>query len=189
VAGGKYTTYRAMSEETVEKALKTFSIEERVPYLRSNTFEALNPKATTQSPFVCESQKRRWAQHYEIPLKVVEKLISRHAEEVEDILEKFSRKALSKWGSSPQNETELYYDLECRHAIETAMCFNLVDFYLRRVPIFLSLPDHGMSQLDHLAKIFQERFNWSDSELKSQKKRLENHMEKELSWRRIISPA
>ena len=46
VAGGKYTTYRLMGQQTVETALKNFSLEERMKFSQNNTKVPLNSLAS-----------------------------------------------------------------------------------------------------------------------------------------------
>ncbi|MEZ4870796.1 MAG: hypothetical protein R2827_00855 [Bdellovibrionales bacterium] len=40
-------------------------------------------------------------------------------------------------------EAELFWLIELEYALEYTMCLELRDFVLRRVPVFLSLPDNG----------------------------------------------
>jgi glycerol-3-phosphate dehydrogenase len=183
VAGGKYTTYRAMAEETVDKVLQLWPIENRAKYNRSKTLEPLNNKATNQSYFVCETQRLNWAAKSGLSQLVVDQLIARHFEEAEEILNKYSDRVLG------MPDQQAFLVLEALHAMDTTMCFNLGDFYLRRVPVFLSWPDHGMGCVTQVTKVFAERFSWSKFEMQAQADRLQSHTDKELGWRRIISPA
>ena len=72
---------------------------------------------------------------------------------------------------------------QARQAIENTMCLNLLDFYTRRVPFILSRKDHGLSELDLVAKVFQREFSLSVQEISSQKKQLTDYLEKEFRWR------
>ena len=66
------------------------------------------------------------------------------------------------------------------------MCFNLVDFYTRRYPFFLSERNHGMEWLDVLGLLAQSELGWSQHELENQKLNLQKHMQRELDWMRLI---
>lgn len=179
VAGGKYTTYRAMSEETVNSALTAFSLEEQVKFGRPLTKQALNPLATPE----IFSRKQGFvgfiSQKYEIPEDLAAELFDRHGEEAEHIgflmsqIEESSL-LLRRWKA------------ELIHAVNTTMCLRLVDFYLRRTPLFLSEFDHGFQMADELVRCMGTILNWSPEEIDEQLGLLESHVKKEMGWRKAL---
>jgi glycerol-3-phosphate dehydrogenase len=66
--------------------------------------------------------------------------------------------------------------------IHTTMCLNLIDFYRRRVPLFLAEQDHGLKYLDNVAEVFKDYFDWSTQELEKQISELKTFIQDELSW-------
>jgi glycerol-3-phosphate dehydrogenase len=181
VAGGKYTTYRAMAEETVDVAIQNFAIEERVKFGRTQTLLPLNKLATNESKIHCDLKKQKWASYFQVSIKLIERMIDRHLEETEAILNKYA------FQIADLPDDQAFLVLEANHAIDETMCFNLKDFYLRRVPVFLAWPDHGFDSMEQVIQVFVTRFGWSQEEVKKQKSALMSHMENELGWRRIIS--
>lgn len=168
VTGGKYTTYRNMSEETVDKALNYFTVEDRVRFFHSQTVRPINPLSTVSINKDFSYGMENWAQDFGQPLSVVESLFSRHGGETQRILQK----GLTEW------------QMEAHHAIDQTMCKSLVDFYFRRTPLYLSRPDHGKSVLSEVAKVFQEKMGWSEEQKKEEINALQNKVSRELSWKR-----
>lgn len=176
VAGGKYTTYRHMAQETVDKALQSFPLEDRARFHRSNTKVPLNPLATPSSFLRCRSLANEWAEEFGLSLQEVQLVCERHGEEAEHVLAYSDR--LLGLRKHPQR----IWLMEAHHAIDQTMCLTLKDFYLRRSPLFLAFRDHGLSLLNHLSNIFTERLSWSDAEQKSNMDALRKHFATELGW-------
>jgi glycerol-3-phosphate dehydrogenase len=180
VAGGKYTTYRLMAEQTVEAALKTFSLEDQVRFRNSQTKVALNPKATPEKLDEIECRISEIAKANRLSQNIAEILFFRHGEEAFDILKKFKAAGPSISGEAEKN---FLWSLEARHAIHETMCMHLTDFYTRRSPLFLSVADHGLSLLPTISKIFAEELGWSDEKTLEECRGLQQFIERELAWR------
>jgi glycerol-3-phosphate dehydrogenase len=170
IAGGKYTTYRLVAEQTVAHALKFFSFEERVCYAKTDTTRPLNsytsPDAFEQALILASV----WSNETGRPEHETLKLAERHGLEAAEILHRYS-------------PDYTYWQLEAAQAIDHTLCLNLVDFYARRVPLFLAQPNHGIPQLESICEVFREKLSWSDSEIQKQKQLLQSYMEKELAWK------
>jgi glycerol-3-phosphate dehydrogenase len=180
IAGGKYTTYRKISEEAVDFVLQKLPFAERMSFKPSDTKKPLNPKI---SPDLYERSKYKveeWAEAYQVSPKMVTSLIERHGDEAEEIL----RKVHNEYNMYSANEA--MWMGEAHFAIENSMCHNLVDFYWRRSPLFLAMRDHGMKYLNPLLKVFSERLNWSAAEKEKQQDALMTAMQRELSWRSLV---
>jgi glycerol-3-phosphate dehydrogenase len=114
-----------------------------------------------------------WAQETGRPETDTQKLAERYGMEAAEILHFY-----------PPHYS--YWQLEAAQAIDHTLCLNLVDFYARRVPLFLANPDHGMSQLEGICEVFRAKLSWSDVDLQKQKQTLREYMEKELAWRALL---
>jgi glycerol-3-phosphate dehydrogenase len=169
VAGGKYTTYRLMAEQVVEGALKYFSIEERVQFKKTDSAIALNPWTDPESYDKAHLNIDQYCRTSLLKKSEIQKLVARFGTEVEEF---FHHKP----------ETLSYWQLEAYQAIENTMCLNLIDFYTRRTPLFLSEPDHGISALPEISKVFQEALGLSDAELENQVQSLKSFIQTELTW-------
>lgn len=170
VAGGKYTTYRLMSEQVVRHCLKFFDFEERARYGKTDTSRSLNAFTDPASFHQALATSSQWATQFQRSPEVTKILAERYGMEALEIIRR-----------SPKNYS--YWQLEAAQAIDHTMCLNLVDFYARRVPLFLSEPDHGMSQLESICEVFKAKLSWSDADLQNQKDFLRAYMEKELAWK------
>jgi glycerol-3-phosphate dehydrogenase len=169
VAGGKYTTYRLMSQQVVEECLKFFPIEDKVRFDRCLTTEPLNRLVTVDSRKRDEWVVEEIAQSKKMTRPEAVLLVERHGLEALEIFKKFG--------------PDSYWALEAKHAIENTMCLHLVDFYARRVPLFLSEQDHGLSLLPLISDIFAKSLGWNASEKAAEESLLHQHMAHELAWR------
>ncbi|MGZ3747478.1 MAG: glycerol-3-phosphate dehydrogenase/oxidase [Pseudobdellovibrionaceae bacterium] len=173
VAGGKYTTYRLMSEQVVSHSLNFFSFEEKVRFSKNDTLKPLNSYTDVDSFQQALGMTSLWSQETGRPEAVVQKLAERYGMEAAKIFQR-----------SPEHYN--YWQLEATQAIDYTLCLNLIDFYARRVPLFLAHPDHGMAQLESICEVFREKLAWSDSELQRQREALSQYMGKELAWRSLL---
>jgi len=170
VAGGKYTTYRLIAEQVVAHSLKFFSLDDRVKFSRNNTMSALNQDATENLLQQALSQVSNWAKETGRPEWEIQLLAERYGMEARKILRTY-----------PLHYT--YWQLEAAQAIDHTLCLALVDFYARRVPLFLAYPEHGMPQLESICEVFRDKLAWSESETQKQKSDLNTYMQYELAWR------
>jgi len=164
VAGGKYTTYRAMAEEIVETVLKKLPFEERMSRRAPRTKQPLNPRATAEKIDRLMIQAAEVGEEFNVSADVVQYLARRHGEEAYQVLQ-----TLEKTG----DVMEKMWAAEARFSITNEMCFHLVDFFWRRSPLFLFQADHGARYLRTLAAVFAARFGWSDSQTQDEIARVE----------------
>ena len=196
IMGGKYTTYRRMAEETLEVVLKNFSLPDQLRFHQSHTKQALNPYITFDKWHQAFLEAEKMAEDFHIPVLEIKKLLSRHGGEARRWLQRWSM--LTPKASTPPSQIppsqippsqippsqippSLF--LEVHQAITQTMCLNLEDFYLRRVPLFLSEKDHGLSFIEDIADVFTDYFHWDDKERKTQINQLKESISKELAWK------
>lgn len=184
VAGGKYTTYRLMAEQTVETALQAFSIEDQVRFGRSATKQPLNQLATLDKIEQCLREVRAWSREFRLSEAAVTQLILRHGEEAHLMLSAAAQLP------SPLGEgaSDRMWAIEARHAARHTMCRNLVDFFMRRTPLFLSRPDHGLIHIAQLSRVFASELGWSDERRHQETAALQAAMRYELAWRQRLTP-
>ncbi len=171
VAGGKYTTYRLMCQQTVEKALEFFSMEERVKFARPDTTLPLNEYTSVDSFQQAQALVHSWSSEMGRPAEDIKQLAERYGKEAEVICSKYS-------------EDYSYWQLEAAQAIDNTMCLHLRDFYARRVHLFLADRNHGVKHIDEIAKVFQEKMGWNDSRLHDEKHMLTEYMAHEIEWKK-----
>lgn len=170
VMGGKYTTYRLISEEATEQALRDFSREDQATFAKNKTDLPLNPLCSPdnyqRALVLCD----HWSKTYHLSAEDTTKLVFRHGMEAEDMLKNGFAQSLSR------------LEMELLHAIRHTMCLNLVDFYTRRCPLFLSESNHGLEWLDVLGLLAQNELGWSNVELEAQKQAVKKYFAHELGW-------
>jgi glycerol-3-phosphate dehydrogenase len=173
VAGGKYTTYRRMSRDIVEKVLRAeFSLEERIQYARNQTREVINPLVTREKLSESQGQSRIWAREFGLKEHEVRGMAERHGYETLGILEEARKKELRG-----------VWEMEALFALRQTMCVHLRDFMLRRTALFLAHEDHGISLVDGIARVFQTECGWSEERVKTEKELYREHVNTELGWR------
>ena len=176
VAGGKYTTYRRIAEEALDQVLEFFSLEDQIRFRKGRTDAPLNDLVDEET----------YGHRYDELIPIMNStglseaearvLLDRHGRESSQIVAKFGKQARAAGGS-------IYLALEVLHAIEDTMCLNLADFYLRRVPLFLSRMDHGKESLPIICEIFSQRLSWTKAECEAQIDAVQNHLKYEMAWR------
>lgn len=171
VAGGKYTTYRLMCEQTVTKALEDFTFEERAKFAKTDTSVPLNGYTSVEAFHQAQGLSDAWAQETGRPLADIRLLTERYGLEAEEILNKYSEKYS-------------YWQLEAAQAIDMTMCLHMRDFYARRVPLFLADRNHGVKLMDEIGEVFQEKLGWNEARLKEEKHMLTEYMAHEVEWKK-----
>lgn len=171
VAGGKYTTYRSMAQSVVEAALKQFPQEDQVKYARANTKGPLNPLVTAESYQESFALVEALSEKFKISRAEARLLLERHGLEAVALL----NEAVLSGYQKPQ-------EFEAFHAVHYTYCFNLVDYYWRRFPLFLSEKDHGLKHLDDVVRVFATELHWEKSQIEHQVKMLHQHIAQEMAW-------
>ena len=176
IAGGKYTTYRRMAEQVVKVALENFSLEDRVRFGRNDTKKPINELATEAKIDGALRDSGRWALEFNLDENDVEFLVGRHGAEALPILEN------SAHISAHSSEEKLWAG-EALQAIHQTMCLSLVDFYVRRSPLFLARRDHGQALIPFLSSVFAQELGWSDSRRQDEVAKLRGFIQNELLWK------
>jgi glycerol-3-phosphate dehydrogenase len=167
--GGKYTTYRLMCEEAVNEVLKHFTKAERSSYKKCSTKDLLNPKINVKNYVDSLNKVSELVQKSNLSHLQVKMLVERHGPEAWDMLldQKF----------------DYVWEYEAMHALEHTNCANLLDFYTRRVPLFLGKKDHGFKFIKRVGQVFQNYFGWTDEQLELEIQKVFNHSKSELGWK------
>lgn len=167
--GGKYTTYRLMCEEALDEVLKHFSKAERASYRKCTTKELLNPKVDYKSYQNSLGQVAELVEKTKLSHLQVKMLIERHGPEA--------------WDITGTQKFDYVWEYEAMHALEHTCCANLLDFYTRRVQLFLGKEGHGLKFIKRIGQIFKDYYGWSDEKLALEIKKVFDHSKSELSWK------
>ncbi len=178
IAGGKYTTYRKMSEETVDHILSKMTFDKSMAFSQSQTKEALNPRVTQTLFDRILLKEKYYAEKYNLDSSIVQRLLFRHGDEAVDIMKIIAEHYSCYTGS------EAYWMGEAHFAIQNTMCLTLKDFYWRRSPLFLSTMDHGIQYLKNITKVFEDLLDWDEEKVRYEQEKLLSKMKDELSWKK-----
>ena len=157
IAGGKYTTYRVMAKDVVDRAvielrrLTQDSVTEKLPLVGADGYFAL------------EQQKERIAQESGLDVTTVTHLLNRHGSLISEILD------LVK--AQPQLASKLDADLpyikaEIVYAASHEGARSVDDVISRRTRLSFEAVNHGAHLADEIATLISPVLGWSAKERK-----------------------
>ena len=190
VAGGKYTTYRLMAEQTVKAALESFPLEDQIRFRLNETKSPLNPLATCEKLDAIGRSVKALSRESGWSEDAVRFLIGRHGEEALELMR--YAPSMDSFGEAPkgqpsgEREDRAIWTAELVHAVRRTMCLNLIDFYTRRSPLFLARADHGLRLIGSLSAAMAHELGWSDDERRAQVETVHQYIQRELSWKRAF---
>ncbi len=170
VAGGKYTTYRLMSQQVVEKALSFFELGDRVRYDKASTYQPLNEYV----------EPERYRQMF-YQIESLATYFNRSTEDITLLVERYGAEAIEILKRGQGLKT--IWEVEALHAIHFTMCLHITDFMTRRVPLFLSDRNHGENFLQAISLVFQRELSWNNSQLQHEIQLYQEYIKRELNWK------
>ncbi len=156
IAGGKFTTYRVMAEDTVDRACEAVDIP--VP-----------PTRTHQIPLVgavgyralCKD-KETLASRYGLSVKQIERLLRRYGSETTDLLDT----AVDDPGLLQTVPSGPYLEAEVRFAVEHEAALHLDDVLTRRTRLSIESLDRGIDAAPVVADIMAGILGWDEATVK-----------------------
>lgn len=176
IAGGKYTTYRVMAEDVIDAAVKS----------RAEIVDTDVPDSTTaEIPLVgAAGFSRRWAdrdqlaRQLEFSPSVMEGLLHRHGDRIDDVLElMYENPELAE----PFSADLPYRKAEAVIAIRHEGARSLGDILVRRTRAAMETADGGEAAARGLRPIMAAELGWDD-------KRFDMELATLLSRRDIVMP-
>lgn len=151
IAGGKYTTYRVMAEEAVDRAVRSFH--QRVPPSVTDH----TPLLGAQGFYAYWNQKEKLATESGLSLVSVEHLLRRYGSLVTEILDLLSdRPELAK----PIAGASDYLRAEAVYAALAEGALRLDDVLARRTRISIEAPDRGIVAASDIAALVGDSLGW-----------------------------
>jgi glycerol-3-phosphate dehydrogenase len=157
IAGGKYTTYRVMAKDVIDRA---------VIELRRITKESVTeklPLVGADGYFALEQQKDRIAQESGLDVATVTHLLNRHGSLISEILEiiKDQPKLAAKL------DAELpYIKAEIVYAVSHEGARSVDDVISRRTRLSFEAANHGLYLAEEVAALIAPVLGWSAKERK-----------------------
>jgi glycerol-3-phosphate dehydrogenase len=151
VAGGKYTTYRVMAEDTVDAAVGSFaagppgSRTDATPLVGADGFRAL------------QNARARLARDTGLPETTVERLLARYGSLVTDL---FGAIADDPALGEPIPGAGSYLMAEAKYAVTHEGALHLDDVLTRRTRISIETTDRGVAAARAIAPLLGRELGW-----------------------------
>ena len=158
IAGGKYTTYRVMGKDVVDRAV----IELRK--LTQNSVTEKLPLVGADGYFALEQQKERIAQESGLDVETVTHLLNRHGSlisEILEIIEEQPKLAAKLDADLPYIKAEIVYAASYEGAR------SVDDVISRRTRLSFEAVNHGVHLADEVAALIAPVLEWSAKERKA----------------------
>ncbi|MEK7358730.1 MAG: glycerol-3-phosphate dehydrogenase C-terminal domain-containing protein, partial [Bdellovibrionota bacterium] len=115
---------------------------------------------------------------YDIDRIAMDVMIDRHGAEALKLITE--GRHVANYTASSEDKV---WAFEAVHAIKHTMCRGLIDFYVRRSPLFLARHDHGLGLLALISKVFAKELGWSDSKRQEESAAIQAYVKHELAWK------
>jgi glycerol-3-phosphate dehydrogenase len=172
IAGGKYTTYRVMAKDVVDRAvielrrLTQESVTEKLPLVGADGYFAL------------EQQKERIAQESGLDVATVTHLLNRHGSLISEILDVL--KAQPKLAG--KLDTDLpYIKAEIVYAASHEGARSVDDVISRRTRLSFEAVNHGAHLADEIATLIAPVLGWTAKERKESVAQYTELVEREIA--------
>ncbi|MCL1593790.1 MAG: glycerol-3-phosphate dehydrogenase/oxidase [Actinomycetia bacterium] len=156
IAGGKFTTYRVMAQDTVDRACE--SIDLNVPPTRTDQL----PLVGTVGYRSLKADKEPLAARYGLDVKQIDRLLHRYGGETEMVL---------AYGTQDPTMMEFipsgtYLRAEILFAVEHEGALHLDDVLTRRTRISIESTDRGVDSAADVASIMADVLGWDGATIK-----------------------
>ena len=171
IAGGKYTTYRIMGKDVIDRAvielrrLTKDSVTEKLPLVGADGYFAL------------EQQKDRIAQESGLTVDTVAHLLSRYGSLISELLEIVAQDP--KLGKKLAEELP-YIKAEIVYAASHEGARSVDDVISRRTRLSFEAKDHGVQLVDAVATLIAPILGWSAKEKRASIEDYEQLVDREL---------
>jgi glycerol-3-phosphate dehydrogenase len=149
IAGGKYTTYRVMSEDAVNEAVS--DLNRIIPDSCTDSLSVIGADGYA----VLKNQLTRLANTYQIDVNTVTHLLERYGSLIAEVLDSSPLEYLGKLSPDlPYLKAEIWY------AVTHEGALSISDVMYRRTRLNFELKDQGISLLDEIAEIVATALGW-----------------------------
>ncbi|TBU06762.1 glycerol-3-phosphate dehydrogenase [Hamiltosporidium magnivora] len=149
LSGGKWTTYRRMAEDAINKAIKTFKLNTKQPCVTK--FIPLLGSHTYNHEMLYRIQR-----DLKVPLKVAKNWVSNYGDRAYKLRDYIKNDKINKISS--------IYDIteeDVEYTIDNEMAIKISDFILRRYRIGFIDVKEAYYMIDKVSKIMKRKFCWS----------------------------
>lgn len=160
IAGGKWTTYREMAEEAVDKAIAEYGLEPRNICVTTDVY-LLGARDWTPTMFI------KLIQNYGIQREVAQHLASTYGDRAFDVA-KVATPTGKRWPvlGRPLAEGYPYLEEEVRHAVHHEYACTAEDVLARRTRLAFLNANVALDVLPRVIDIMAEELRWDDARKK-----------------------
>ncbi|KAL0076011.1 FAD dependent oxidoreductase-domain-containing protein [Phycomyces blakesleeanus] len=162
IAGGKWTTYRAMAMETVDRAIEVFGLKPTGPCI-TETVQLLGSKEYTSTMFI------RLVQEFGMDTEVAQHLANSYGDRswVIGAIEDPTAMSWPVYGQriSPNYP---YIEAEVRYSVRQEYASTAVDVLARRTRLAFLNAEAAYQSLPRIIEIMAEELKWSDERKKEE---------------------
>jgi len=171
IAGGKYTTYRVMAKDAIDRAvielraIKPDSVTEKLPLVGADGYFAL------------EQQIERLSETSGLDAETIRHLLNRYGSMISELIELIDENPRLAAKVDPDL---LYIKAEIQYAASHEGAQTVDDVISRRTRIAFEAQDHGLHLADEIAAIVAPVLGWSAKERKASVTAYEDLVDREL---------
>ncbi|MDJ0790360.1 MAG: glycerol-3-phosphate dehydrogenase/oxidase [Acidimicrobiia bacterium] len=175
IAGGKYTTYRVMAEDTIDRAFESIGVEvapsttEEITLIGADGYEAMRARADDI------------AAEYGVEPAEVRRLLRRYGDEATEILDL----AASDPVLAERIPSGKYLGAEVAFAVQHEGALHLDDVLTRRTRLSVECEDRGVKGAPFVASIMAEALGWDAATVARELEHYEARVEAELESQRM----
>lgn len=178
VAGGKLTTYRRMSAETVDAALVASGIK-----AGSSRSEEVPLPGAAGPRLDLEARALEVSASHGLARDIAERLVNVYGHRVDELLERLRRRPSLAARLDPGSAV---IEAEVVFAVEAELALAVDDVLLRRTSLALRLRDHGRAAAPRVAALMAEALGWTPDERAAQLARYLDEIEPMSAFRREV---
>lgn len=155
IAGGKWTTYRAMAEETVDEAIKVFNLQPKGP-CRTKELQLLGSENWGPNMFISLIQR------YGLETEVATHLSDSYGDRAWTVCS-YAEPTGLRWPHYGKrlSRSYPYIEAEVRYAVHNEYAMTAVDFLARRSRLTFLNSNIALDVLPRVVEIMGDEFGWS----------------------------
>ncbi|KAI7863118.1 FAD dependent oxidoreductase-domain-containing protein [Spinellus fusiger] len=163
IAGGKWTTYRAMAMETVDRAIEVFGLKPTGPCI-TETVMLLGSKEYTKTMFI------RLVQEFGMDTEVASHLANSYGDRSWNIGHKIEDPTSMSWPVYGKriSPNYPYIEAEVRYAARQEYAATAVDVLARRTRLAFLNAEAAYQSLPRVIEILSEELNWDQDRQKEE---------------------
>ncbi|KAJ3367705.1 mitochondrial glycerol-3-phosphate dehydrogenase [Allomyces arbusculus] len=159
IAGGKWTTYRAMAAETVDKAIEVFDLHPVHAKSQTETTLLVGSHGYSKTMFI------KLVQHFGVDTEVAKHLASSYGDRAWAVaaLARATGKRWPLFGKRLAGPTYPYVEAEVRYAVRREYACTAVDVLARRTRLAFLNAQSAAEAIPRVIAIMQQELGWDDA--------------------------